>query len=86
MDHEEVYYLMHRNDIVTTLSFDKITGNVPAGDQLLKIAVNSFKSKETELLKYVKNVSLIDLENMVIVLQKISEILRKSAERKYCRF
>lgn len=34
---------------------------VPTGDQLLKIAVNSFKSKETELLKYVKNVSLIDL-------------------------
>lgn len=28
MSPENIYYLMHRNDIVTTLSFDKVTGSV----------------------------------------------------------
>lgn len=30
MNHEQIYFLMHRNDIVTTISFDRITGSIAA--------------------------------------------------------
>lgn len=37
---------------------------VPTGDELLHISVNSFKAKETELLKYVRNTSLVEMEKL----------------------
>ena len=36
--------------------------HVPEGDGLLNISVNGFKGKETDLLKYVKNASVLDLD------------------------
>ena len=38
--------------------------HVPEGDGLLNISVNSFKGKETDLLKYVKNASVLDLAKL----------------------
>ena len=34
MNHEQIYYLMHRNDIVTTLSMDMVTGSIVAMGKL----------------------------------------------------
>ena len=38
MNHEQIYYLMHRNDIVTTLSIDEETGHI--------VAIGKLKRKE----------------------------------------
>lgn len=51
MEREKIYYLMHRNDIVTTLSFDEVTGNI----------ISMGKRKNEELLPLGGNRSSIDL-------------------------
>lgn len=38
--------------------------HVPEGNELLNISVNSFKGKETELLKYVRDASLVDISKL----------------------
>ena len=52
MRHEKIYYLMHCNDIVTTLSFDEITGNI----------VSVGKSKDEKLLPLGGNRTQDDLK------------------------
>lgn len=51
MEREKIYYLMHRNDIVTTLSFDEVTGNI----------ISMGKRKNEELLPLGGNRSSTDL-------------------------
>ena len=52
---------------------------VPSGEELLNIAVNSFKTKETELLKYVKDTSLVELDKLPAI-EELKELLMLDKE------
>ena len=48
--------------------------NVPKGQELLEISVNSFLAKEIELLKYVKNPQVVDVKKLPSI-EEIKELL-----------
>lgn len=53
---------------------------IPLNSQLLNIKVNSFRKKEAELLSYVQNKDLIDLQALQDFPEEVEELLRRYTE------